>query len=210
MTEVAVKRFLLGFFLIFFGAVFLRVDYFPFSWVPMYGFREEKPFIVVAVGDLKRRDLGFTALRANGEQLFLNRRDLNMPPANFRRLYQERAFGEGPPQHRRERTGLMPFNRWWYETLIGEDPAKTADYQRDLLRSANATLGLGPDDPRRIVQLEAHLDFATFRQQDLDSGHLINPSIERRVALVTDKGTEIIRTHLSGPLGPQTMERISD
>jgi len=210
MTETAVKRFLLGFFAIFFGAVFLRIDYFPLSWVPMYGFREDRPYMTVAVGDLKRREMGFAAVRANGEQLFLGRRDLNMPPANFRRLYQERAFGEGPPQHRRERAALMRFNQWWYETLIGEDPAKTADYPRDILRSVNATLGLGPGDPRRVVQLEAHLDFASFTRADLDSGHVANPTIERRVAFITEQGTRVTRRHLSGPAGPSQLERISD
>ncbi|MGH6781547.1 MAG: hypothetical protein ACREB5_05530 [Sphingomonadaceae bacterium] len=172
------------------------------SWVPMYGFREESGFVTVAVGDLKRRDLGFAAVRADGRRLFLSRRDLNVPPANFRRLYQERSFGEGPPQHRRERAGLMAFNRWWYETLIGEDPALKADYQGDLLTSVNATLGHGPGDPARIVQLEAHLDFATFTREQLDRGDLANPRRERRVAIITDQGTTVTRAPLAGPLAP--------
>lgn len=193
MTQAQTRRFLAAFFAIYFGAVFLRIDYFPLSWVPMYGFREESEFVTVAVGDLKRRDLGFSAVRANGEKLFLSRRDLNMPPANFRRLYQERAFGEGPPQHARERAALIAFNRWWYETLIGEDPAKTADYPRDILNSVNRTLELGPDDPRRIVQLEAHLDFATFTRAHLDEGDLSNPKRERRIAIITPEGTSLVR-----------------
>jgi len=191
MTQAQVKRFLLFFFLILFGAVFLRIDYFPLSWVPMYGFREESDNLTVAVGDLERRQLGFAAQRANGEKLFLSRQDLNIPPANFRRLYQERAFGEGPPQHRRERAHLWGFNRWWYATLIGDDPALHADYERDILRSANGTLGYGPSDPRRIVEIKAHLDFATFTREHLDDGALKNPHRERKVATITEKGTTI-------------------
>lgn len=193
MTQAKIKQFLLFFFVILFGAVFLRIDYFPLSWVPMYGFREESDKLTVAVGDLERRQLGFAAQRANGERLFLSQQDLNMPPANFRRLYQERAFGEGPPQHRRERAGLWAFNRWWYATLIGDDPARNPDYEGDILRSVNGTLGYGPSDPRRIVQLEAHLDFATFTRAHLDDGMLTNPHRERRVATITDKGTTISR-----------------
>ena len=194
MTQTGVRRFLAVYFLIFFGAVFLRIDYFPLSWVPMYGFRTETPTITAAVGDLKRRDLGFAALRANGERLYLSERDLNMPPANFRRLYQERAFGEGPPQHQRERTGLMAFNRWWYEKFIGEDPAKNPRYQQHILESVNATLGYGPADPRRIVQLEAHLAFATFTREHLDSGALLRPERDFRVATITPQGTTVVRT----------------
>jgi hypothetical protein len=204
MTKAKAKLFLLGYFAVFFGAVLLRIDYFPLSWVPMYGFREESEFVTVAVGDLKRRDLGFGAVRANGEELYLSRRDLNMPPANFRRLYQERAFGEGPPQHQRERAALIAFNRWWYETLIGDDPAKGANYPRDILHSVNHTLKLGPDDPRRIVRLEAHLDFATFTRSHLDTGDLSGPARERRVAIITEDGTRLIRR----PIGAATGARI--
>lgn len=185
MTQAGVRGFLLLYFMVFFGAVFLRVDYFPLSWVPMYGFREERPTLTVAVGDLKRRDLGFAAERANGERLFVSRHDLNMPPANFRRLYHERAFGFGPPQHSRERAGLMRFNRWWYETFVGEDPIKNPHYAQDVLDSVNATLGYEAADPRRIVRLSAHLDFATYTRDQLDRGDLLHPRVQRRVSVIT-------------------------
>ncbi|MBA3676800.1 MAG: hypothetical protein H0W74_05285 [Sphingosinicella sp.] len=198
MSKSAVRRLIAGYFLVFFGAIFLRIDYFPLSWVPMYGFREEAETLTVAVGDVDRRELGFAGLRANGERSFLSRRDINVPPANFRRLYQERAFGEGPPQHRRERAELAAFNQWWYERLIGPDPAKDADYPRDLLTSINRTFGLGPQDPRRFVQLEAHLDFATYTRAQLDSGDLLHPVRERRVAIITPTGTHYQRARIGG------------
>jgi hypothetical protein len=198
MGKSVIKRLIAGYFLVFFGAVFLRVDYFPFSWVPMYGFREESEFLTVAIGDIDRRELGFAAVRANGERTFLSRRDLNIPPANFRRLYQERAFGEGPPQHQRERAQLMAFNRWWYETLIGPDPAAGADYPRQVLNSVNRTFRLGETDPRRFVRLEVALDFATYTREQLDTGNLRSPVRERRTAIITPQGTKLVKAPIRG------------
>ena len=36
-SKTSAKRFLALYFLVFFGAILLRIDYFPLSWVPMYG-----------------------------------------------------------------------------------------------------------------------------------------------------------------------------
>ncbi|MES2885408.1 MAG: hypothetical protein V4709_11415 [Pseudomonadota bacterium] len=191
MTQTQVKRFLLGFFLVLYSAVFLRVDFFPLSWVPMYGVRNTAPILTVAVGDLERRKRGFAATRANGEQLFVSRKLLNMPPANFRRLYQERAFGEGPPQHGRERLALMPFNRWWHETLLGQE--QEHQYQAQLLKTVNDTLGHDADDPLRIVQLESQLNYAFFTREHLATGDLSHPATERRTAIITPEGTRILR-----------------
>ena len=188
MNKRQVKWLIAGYFAVFFGAVFLRIDYFPLSWVPMYSAREAKTEITVVVDNLDRRELGFAATRANGERTFLSRRDLNVPPANFRRLYQQRAFGSGPPQHGRERLALSAFNEWWYETLVGPDPALSANYQRDLINSINRTFGYGSDDPRRFVRLEVNLDFATYSQDRLKRGDLDRPQLERRTAIVTPEG----------------------
>lgn len=191
MTRTQTKRFLLLFFAIYFGAVFLRIDYFPLSWVPMYGLHKPQADLVVGVGDKLRRDEGFFAQRANGERRRISARDLNVPSANFRRLYAQRAFNNGPPQHDRERVALIGFNRWWYETLIGEDPRNNRNYPAALLASVNRTLGHGPTDPRRIVRLESHLDFARFTRARLDRGRLNDPVVERRVAVITPEGTMV-------------------
>ena len=192
MSQRSVKRFLAVFFLVLYGAIFLRIDYFPLSWVPMYGYRDARPTLVVSVGDLSLRRRGFVAQRANGERLFISADDLNIPNANFRRLYHQRAFNNGPPQDDRERHALAPFNRWWYETLVGPDPRIGANYPAKLLESVNKTFGYGQNDPRRIVRLESHLDFAAFDQAKLDRGDLSNPKVERRVAVITDQGTQMI------------------
>lgn len=192
MSQRSVKRFLAVYFLILYGAVFLRIDYFPLSWVPMYGYRDARPTLVVSVGNKALRSRGFVAQRANGERLFISARDLNIPNANFRRLYHQRAFNNGPPQDDRERQALSSFNRWWYETLVGPDPRLNPNYPAELLDSVNKTFGHGPSDPRRIVRLESHLDFASFDQDKLDRGDLSNPTIERRVAVITPQGTHMI------------------
>jgi hypothetical protein len=98
VSKTSVKRFLALYFLILFGAIFLRVDYFPLSWVPMYGYREIGPQLTVKFGDKSGRKRGFFAQRANGETLYISAEDLNVPNANFRRLYHQRAYNNAPPQ----------------------------------------------------------------------------------------------------------------
>lgn len=193
LTKTQTRQFLAAFFTIYFGAVFLRIDYFPLSWVPMYGLHKAKDNVRVGVGDKAFRRDGFVAVRANGERLRISARDLNVPNANFRRLFAQRAFNNAPPQHDRERAALIGFNRWWYETLVGPDPLLNRNYPDTLLKSVNSTLGFGPTDPRRIVQLESHLDFATFTREQLNRGDVSNPFIERRVSIITPEGT-IVRS----------------
>lgn len=188
MNKRSVKRFLALYFLIFFGAIFLRVDYFPFSWVPMYGYHLAGESVTVGIGDKSERERGFPAQRANGERLYISADDLNVPNANFRRLYHQRAFNNGPPQDDRERAALIAFNRWWYETLVGPDPRLDQRYHLQLLDSVNRTFGYKPGDPQRIVRLEAPLLFATFDRDAVASGDLSKPFVERRVAIITEKG----------------------
>ena len=189
--KASVKRFLALYFIIFFGAIFLRVDYFPFSWVPMYGYHQAKPNLTVTIGNIDERKRGFAAWRANGEQLSVSARDLGVPNANFRRLYHQRAFNNGPPQDDRERAALMSFNRWWYETLVGPDPRLNKRYADQLLVSTNRTFGYGPQDPRRIVRLEATVTRATFTDADVAVGNLSRPVIHRRTAIITEEGAFI-------------------
>ena len=193
MTKTGVKRFLALFFAILYGAIFLRIDYFPLSWVPMYGHRVVSEQLTVKFGDKSARDRGFAAQRANGERLFISPDDLNVPSANFRRLYNQRAFNQGPPQDLREREALMSFNRWWYETFVGPDPRLSPNYAGQLLDSVNKTFGYGPGDPQRITRLEATLDFATYQRPQLDAGDLSRPVVERATAIITDRGAFLKR-----------------
>ena len=188
MSKQSVKRFLALYFLVFFGAIFLRIDYFPFSWVPMYGYHVAGESVTVGIGDKSERERGFRAHRANGERLYISADDLNVPNANFRRLYHQRAFNNGPPQDDRERAALIAFNRWWYETLVGPDPRLDRRYHLQLLDSVNRTFGYRPGDPQRIVRLEAPLLFATFDRDSVASGDLSKPFVERRTAIITDQG----------------------
>ena len=195
MTQHRARQFLVVFFLGFgfnFNLLFSFGSIFVGSWVPMYGEWHPSPEKTIFIGNLERRTAGFEAQRANGERLDINRKLLNIPQANFRRLYMQRAFNTGPPQHLRERLALMPFNRWWYETLVGPDPLLGANYPAQLLRSINETLSHGADDPRRVVRLEAHVDLATFSRASLDAGDLSIPQVRHATAQVTE--TETILT----------------
>ena len=200
MTKTGVMRFLALYFAILYGAVILRIDYFPLSWVPMYGYRLYTEQLTVKFGDKSARDRGFFAQRANGETLYVSADDLNVPGANFRRLYNQRAFNVGPPQDARERVSLMSFNRWWYETFVGPDPRLSPNYSGQLLTSVNKTLGYGPKDPRRIVRLEAQLDVATFDRKHVDVGDLSKPVVERGTAIITEKGSFLKRGDKISPL----------
>lgn len=194
MSQRGVKRFLALYFLIFFGAVFLRVDYFPLSWVPMYGYHVAgAQTVTVGIGDKSKRARGFLAWRANGKHLTISGDDLNIPHANFRRLYHQRAFNNGPPQDDRERAALMAFNRWWYERFVGPDPRLDRRYPQQLLVSVNRTFGYGPNDPRRIVRMEAELKFATFAREAVERGDLSNPIVEERRAIMTERGTFLVK-----------------
>ena len=201
MTKTGVKRFLALFFAILYGAIILRIDYFPLSWVPMYGYRLQTEQLIVKFGDKSARDRGFLAQRANGQTLYISADDLNVPSANFRRLYNQRAFNVGPPQDARERVSLMSLNRWWYETFVGPDPRLSPNYSGQLLASVNKTFGYGPRDPRRIVRLEAKLDIATYTRAQVDAGDLSSPVVEPSAAIVTEKGSFLRRgdkvTHLT-------------
>ena len=206
MSKRSVKRFIALYFFIFFGAIFLRVDYFPLSWVPMYGYHIVGEKVTVGIGDKSRRDQGFAAQRANGERLYISADDLNVPNANFRRLYHQRAFNNGPPQDDRERAALIAFNRWWYETLVGPDPRLNRRYHMQLLDSVNRTFGYGPTDPQRIVRLEAALDFASFERDAVTSGDLSKPTVEHRVAIITERGGMLQRGDRLVPM-PTRRER---
>jgi hypothetical protein len=193
LSKSGVKRFLALFFLIIYGAVFLRIDYFPLSWVPMYGQRGHGGDLTVKFGNKKQRKQGFAAERANGEKLYISADDLNIPSANFRRLYAQRAFNSGPPQDKREREALMSFNRWWYETFVGPDPRLNANYSGQLLDSVNKTFGYGPRDPRRIARLQASVEFATYPRSAVDAGDLSRPHVEPATVTITEQGTLLKR-----------------
>ena len=205
-SKRSVKRFLALYFLIFFGAIFLRIDYFPLSWVPMYGYHKQKQDVTVSIGNIDERKRGFAAWRANGQPLYISAKDLGVPNANFRRLYHQRAFNNGPPQDDRERAALMPFNRWWYETLVGPDPRLDRRYADQLLVSVNRTFGYGPQDPQRIVRLEASIDRATFTRDDVEVGNLSRPTIKRRTAIITEHGSFVRSGNKLVPMR-RTMER---
>jgi hypothetical protein len=182
---------LLAYFGVFFGAVLLRVDYYPLTWVPMYGHRDTSPVLIARVGDLDKRADGFRATLADGTIRYINRKDLNMPAPNFRRLYDERMFGEGPPQFRRERLELSAFNRWWYDTLIGPLNIPDDMYQRGVLDSVNLTLGRKMGEPDYVVQIEAETGQIELTREQRRSGRFNALHETEMVATVTHDGARV-------------------
>jgi hypothetical protein len=180
-----------AYFVVFFGAVLLRVDYYPFTWVPMYGHRDTEPVLVVTVGDLAKRREGFRATQADGQVDYISREDLNMPRPNFRRLYAERMFGEGPPQFRRERLALSPFNRWWYDHLVGPLDIPDGMYQEQVLNSINRTLGRDPGDADYIVRIEAEVGQIRLTREQRRSGEFSALHKTDLVSTVTPDGVRI-------------------
>lgn len=86
----------------------------------------------------------------------------------------------------------MPFNKWWYETLVGPDPLLTHNYALELLDSVNKTLGYGPDDPKRIVRLEARVKVATYSKQELAAGEIADPHAKTAVAIITPTEAKVV------------------
>ena len=171
----------------------MRVLRFSIGIGPTIWKRQVGEHVHIVIGDkAARAKTGFIAERADGERLNITRHDLNVPSTHFRRFFHQRAYDRGPPQHRREREQLMPFNKWWYETLIGPDPLLTHNYALELLESVNKTLGYGPNDPKRIVRLEARVKVATYSKEELAAGDIADPHAKTAIAIITPTQAKIV------------------
>lgn len=182
---------MLGFFAVTYGAVLLRVDYFPLTWVPMYGQRGMAPVLDVTVGIPEARERGLVATRADGRIEYLRAKALGVPPANFRRLYSERMFGEGPPQHARERLELAAVNRWWYDRLIGPQGLHPGLYQNQLLDSVNRMLNRRSGTAGEIVALRATVGRISLSRAQRDRGEFSVLDHDTLTATATRTGTRI-------------------
>jgi hypothetical protein len=181
MTKSATTRLLIVFHAVVFGAVFLRIDTFPLTWVPMYSQFHGLNDLTVPVGNMSRMNRGFKVTRASGQTDYVGPRELNIPNANFRRIYYERAFGVGPPKHRRERVALNPFSNWVFD-LFYADPAHSVDWEMRILSTLNRSQVLEPEDADFIVQAEGISDFATFSRETRRQGDLSTPRMTTRRA----------------------------
>jgi len=122
----------------------LQCDDFPLTWAPMYtAHHSSDSYTVTTLDRATVRDHGFGVTRRDGSRGELTAADLNTPFRNFWPLFAERAFGEGPPKHRRAVTDSGAYN------------TVEVDWHARLFETVNRTLGLTPDDPRFIVELRA-------------------------------------------------------
>lgn len=183
MTKKAVTKFLIAFHVVTLGAVFLRVDTFPLTWVPMYSQFLGKDVLSVPVGDKAKLRQGFEVTTAAGETEFIGPKDLNLPNAAFRRIYTERAFGKGPPKHLRERERLNPLSDAVFN-MFYEDPRSGIDWHARILDMMNKTLARAPGDSDYIVQAVATYEFTNISREARREGDLSDMNIKMRTAII--------------------------
>lgn len=184
MTKSATNKLLIAFHAVVLGAIFLRIDYFPLTWVPMYSQFHGIEDLTLPVGDMPRMKRGYLVTTASGTTGFVGPKELNMPNANFRRIYYERSYGVGPPKYRRERASLNPLSNWLYDQLY-PDPAIYIDWEARVMDTLNRSLELKRGDAGYIVRAEVVSDFATFTREQRRQGQLDNYKMTRRNAVLT-------------------------
>ena len=122
----------------------LRIDRFPLSWAPMYAMNRSSDSMWVSVFDGESvRTRGFEIVRRDGSTGWLSHVDMNIPFRAFGKIFTQRAFGLGPPKHRRAIDDA------------GQIDLVRVDWASRIMTAANETLGLRPEDPRFIVEMRA-------------------------------------------------------
>jgi len=131
----SVTKLLVGSHIVILGAIIFRVDTFPLTWVPMYSLFKPTPTLSVPVGDKAKLKKGFEVTTVSGTTEFVGPRELNIPSAAFRRIYTQRAFGVGPPKHKKERHRLNPISKAVFNQFY-PDPATSIEWDSGLVRQA--------------------------------------------------------------------------
>jgi hypothetical protein len=187
MSKSATTKLLIAFHVVVFGAILFRIDTFPLTWVPMYSQFHGIEDLMVPVGDMPRMKRGYEVTMASGETGYVGPEELNVPNANFRRIYYERSFGVGPPKHRRERAALNPFSNWLFDQFY-PDPATSIDWEVRVMDTLNRTLQRSPGEANYIVRAEAISDFATFTREQRRQGELTPAMTTHRAILTAESG----------------------
>jgi hypothetical protein len=169
MSRSGVRRFLAAYFAVVAGAVVFQVDRFPLTWVPMYSIhshhKADRPQRV-EVRDPGEAAKGLFVTRRDGSKGRVGIRELNLPRRNMWRLYYERPFKNGPPKYLHANQALDGLSRWVRGLERGE-PNLKANWSRRLFASVNRTLGLRPEDPRFVVEIEAFQEIRYYHDFEL-------------------------------------------
>jgi hypothetical protein len=166
LTRRNANRFLVAWLCVTWGAVLLRLDFFPLTWAPMYSAWEPQE---VASNRVVENDVymrGLLVTRRDGSTGYLGARELNIVRNHIYRIYYQRAFGQPPVTYRHASTSLSPLNRrlrGFEEGEEGHDP----DTEFRLFQSLNKTFHLDPDDPGFVVRVQAGYDRLYRRFDDL-------------------------------------------
>lgn len=171
MTRAGVNRFLLIYLVVIWAAVVFRIDRFPFTWAPMYSTVSARgPIIARRIVDREEMKKGLVVTYRDGSEGRLNQDDLNIPKWNFYRLYYQRAFLGDPPKYLQLVSNLGALNRFVRGIEPGQstrDAIPEKDWERRLFYSLNKTQGALPGDPRFIVRVRAHVEYAHFLRDPL-------------------------------------------
>lgn len=184
MKKRSVTKLLIISHIVILGAVFLRADPFPLTWVPMYSVFKGGDTLSVAIGDKPKLKKGFEVLTASGEIEYINKKDLNIPGGAFRRIYTERAFGVGAPDQIRARYKRNFISQFVFETFY-PDTARVIDWGPLIIDMFNKTLEREEGDPDYIVQVTASYEFTNFDREALRRGDLSEMNGRMRTSVMT-------------------------
>lgn len=164
-----------------------RCDSFPLTWAPMYvAHHSADTYSLTAMDKSELKANGFGITRRNGTRGRVTHEDLNTPFRTFWPLYAERAFGIGPPKHRRAVDDEGAYN------------TVEVDWPLRLFDTLNRTLGLDPSDPEFIVEIRASrrvIEFADIHSRPRIAGEKILSVILRW----TPSGVEVERHESAAP-----------
>ena len=184
MNKSAVTKLLIGSHIVILGAILFRVDTFPLTWVPMYSLFKPDPVLSVPVGDKAKLKKGFEVTTVSGTTEYVGPKELNIPGAAFRRIYTQRAFGVGPPKHKKERHRLNPISNAVFNQFY-PDPATSIEWDVRIIDMLNATLDRAPGDPDYIVKVVASYEFTNFERAKLLVGDTSEMNVEMRTSVMT-------------------------
>ena len=168
MSRNVISVILTVYFLSVLVAVLVRLDGFPWTWVPMYSAYVVKDHVTVPLRDKADLSSGLIATHRNGAESRVTARMLDIPSRNYWRIHLQRAAHQGAAKYAQARMNLSGLNQaiWGGQ----RDPAnlEPVDWNRRVLESLNRTLGRCPSDPDFIVSAKAPATHVTFNKRTME------------------------------------------
>ena len=169
--------------IVIWSAVIFRIDRFPLTWVPMYSVYQPSETISKSIRDKAAMKKGLRVTHRDGSISYVSYKDLNIPKANFRRLYSSRIFGTDPPKHKQGNTSLGSINRW-IRGLDENERNFSVDWEWRMFWTLNKTLQFEPADPKFITRIESSKQRRAYRKADLAKGDASKVEIQTQQAVI--------------------------